>query len=184
MAPNINYLYIIDVWRLFVLDYGMHMLWSGEGQMTQNEMMFCHGCGARIHSTAPNCPQCGAAQQKPADAPPSGKAADNGVVWVLAFAPLIGYLLEYVVAYLVNNSEWSAEVAMRSKSYWYITLLLNIGLSFLDEKRLEHAGCDTSKFKGMVWLVPVYLYQRAQALHHNLAYFIVWLVCFALILFV
>lgn len=146
-------------------------------------MVFCRGCGAQIHATAPSCPQCGALQQKASEATQPGAAVDNGVVWVLAFAPLIGYLLEYVVAYLVNSNEWRAEAAMQGGSYWYITLLLNIGLSFLDEKRLEKAGCDTSKFKGMVWLVPVYLYQRAQALHHNLAYFITWVVCFVLILF-
>jgi len=29
--------------------------------------------------------------------------------------------------------------------------------------------------------VPVYLYQRSQALKQNLAYFIVWIVCFLLI---
>ncbi|MFO1353881.1 MAG: hypothetical protein U1E88_05305 [Acinetobacter sp.] len=34
------------------------------------------------------------------------------------------------------------------------------------------------KFKGMVWLVPVYLFQRAKALDQSLAYFIVWIVCF------
>lgn len=26
-------------------------------------MMFCHGCGNQIHSTAPACPQCGAPQR-------------------------------------------------------------------------------------------------------------------------
>ena len=34
----------------------------------------------------------------------------------------------------------------------------------------------------MVWLIPVYLYQRAKVLNQNLAYFIVWIVCFALML--
>ena len=26
-------------------------------------MIFCHGCGKQIHESAPNCPQCGAAQK-------------------------------------------------------------------------------------------------------------------------
>lgn len=150
--------------------------------MTTNGMVFCCGCGGQIHSTALTCPQCGAPQQALGSVEPR-VMVDNGVVWVLAFAPLIGYFFEYIVAYVVSDSEFQAEMAMQESSYWFITLLLNVGLSFLDEKRLEKAGCDTNKFKGMVWLVPVYLYQRAQALHHSLAYFITWLVCFALIMF-
>lgn len=65
---------------------------------------------------------------------------------------------------------------------WYITLALNILLGIFDEKRLQKAGHNTARFKGWIWLVPVYLYQRAQYLQQNLAYFIVWLVCFALVL--
>lgn len=149
----------------------------------QNGMVFCRGCGGQIHSTAASCPQCGALQGDVVELAQPGVVVDNGVVWVLAFAPLIGYLLEYIVAYAVNGNEWQAELAMQGKSYWFVTLLLNIGLSLLDEKRLDKSGCDTSKFKGMVWLVPVYLYQRARALRHSLAYFVTWVVCFVLIMF-
>lgn len=60
-----------------------------------------------------------------------------------------------------------------------ITIALNIMLSILDERKLEKAGVKTEKFKGMVWLVPVYLFQRAKALDQSLAYFIVWIVCFS-----
>lgn len=149
----------------------------------QNGMVFCRGCGAQIHSTAASCPHCGAPQVAVSAAAQPGVAVDNGVVWILAFAPLIGYLLEYIVAYAVNGNGWLAELAMRGNRYWYVTLLLNIGLSLLDERRLEKFGSDTSKFKGMVWIVPVYLYQRAKALNHNLAYFITWIVCFVLVIF-
>lgn len=64
----------------------------------------------------------------------------------------------------------------------FITLILNIDLSYLDGKRLKQAGTDTSTFSGWVRLVPVYLYQRSQGLKQNLAYFIVWIVCFLLII--
>lgn len=149
----------------------------------QSGMVFCRGCGGKIHSTAVSCPQCGAPQVEASGVAQPGGRVDNGVVWILAFAPLIGYLLEYIVAYAVHDNEWQAELAMQASSYWFVTLLLNIGLSLLDEKRLERSGCDTSKFKGMVWLVPVYLYQRAQTLRHSLSYFIVWVICFILVLF-
>ena len=106
----------------------------------------------------------------------------NTLVWVLAFAPIIGYLMEWFVAGALNGSEAAAKRAMENASYWYITLALNLLLSFFDEKRLQKAGHNTSRFRGWVWLVPVYLYQRAKNLQQNLAYFIVWLVTFALVL--
>jgi hypothetical protein len=118
-------------------------------------------------------------------APPplSGEHINNTLVWVLAFAPIIGYLLEWMVAGAVHgNNQFAAQLAMANSKYWFITLALNIALAFFDEKRLKIAGHDTKKFKGWVWLVPVYLYQRSKATKQNLAYFIVWIVCFVLVL--
>ena len=116
--------------------------------------------------------------------PLSGEHINNTVVWVLAFAPLIGYFLEWVVAGAIHgDNEYAAEAAMENGKYWFVTLALNIALSIFDEKRLKKAGHNTDKFKGWVWLVPVYLYQRAKFTKQNLAYFIVWIVCFVLVLF-
>lgn len=113
--------------------------------------------------------------------PLTGEHVNNTVIWVLAFAPLIGLTIEAIVAaFVYNGSEYRIEKALSSAEFWYITLALNIGLSFWDEKLLKKSGTDTGKFKGMVWLIPVYLFQRAKALKHNMAYFIVWLVCFGL----
>lgn len=120
--------------------------------------------------------------------PLKGEHINNTVVWVLAFAPIIGYFLEYVVAGVIYegqfdaNGEPSANEAVSSGKYWYITLILNIALSYFDARRLKKAGHNIDKFKGWVWLVPVYLYQRAKNLNQNLAYFIVWIVCFVLFL--
>ncbi|GAA5784361.1 DUF4339 domain-containing protein [Chitiniphilus shinanonensis] len=114
--------------------------------------------------------------------PLTGHQVNNTLVWVLAFAPLIGLILEYFIAGMVHRSEYRVERAVSEGEFWYITLLLNIALSLWDERRLKQAGVSTARFRGWVWLVPVYLFQRAKALQQNLAYFIVWLVCFALIL--
>ncbi|WP_105172353.1 DUF4339 domain-containing protein [Pseudoalteromonas sp. T1lg24] len=114
--------------------------------------------------------------------PLSGEHVNNTVVWILAFAPIIGYFLEWVVAGAINSSEWKAEKAMAEAKYFYITIILNVALSYLDEKRLSQAGHNTEKFKGMTWLVPVYLFQRAKNLNHNMAYFAVWIVSFLLVL--
>lgn len=114
--------------------------------------------------------------------PLTGEHVNNSVVWVLAFAPILGFILEYVVAGMVYDSEYSAERAVSNGKFWYITLILNIGLSYWDEKRIKAAGTNTESFSGWVWLVPVYLFQRAKALKQNLAYFIVWIVCFVIVL--
>ena len=49
-------------------------------------------------------------------APPplTGAKVNNTVVWILAFAPLIGLTLEYFVAYMVHSSEYRAEQAVAS----------------------------------------------------------------------
>ncbi|MBD9574805.1 DUF4339 domain-containing protein [Pseudomonas sp. PDM23] len=110
--------------------------------------------------------------------PLSGAMVNNKIVWLLAFAPIIGYLLESFVAGLFGATEAQWERAMAANRYWYVTLALNIALSVLDSKRLKQAGHDISRFKGWVFVVPVYLYQRAKLLNQNLAYFITWIVCF------
>ncbi|MCY1359455.1 GYF domain 2 [compost metagenome] len=114
--------------------------------------------------------------------PLTGQNVSNTLVWVLAFAPILGLFLESFVAMLVYDNENRAMNAVSDGKFFYITLVLNILLSVLDEKRLQKAGHNTSAFKGWVWLVPVYLYQRAKQLKQNLAYFSVWIACFVLVL--
>jgi hypothetical protein len=117
-------------------------------------------------------------------APPPlrGEHINNTVVWVLAFAPLIGLMLEYFLAGMIHGSGRLAELAVENSKYWFVTVALNVGLSYYDEHQLKKAGHDTSKFRGLAFIVPVYLYQRAMALKHNLAYFIVWIACFVVVL--
>ena len=119
-------------------------------------------------------------------APPplSGEHINNTLVWVLAFAPLIGYCLEALIAGAMNiDNPVGAAVELSNSKYWFIAVGLNIALAYFDEKRLQKAGHNTEKFKGWCWLVPVYLFQRAKFLKQNLAYFIVWIVCLLIVLF-
>ncbi|MCE5227845.1 MAG: DUF4339 domain-containing protein [Porphyromonadaceae bacterium] len=108
------------------------------------------------------------------NAPPplTGVAVNNTIIWVLAFAPIIGVFLEGLFSGMTGISQ---------ASLWFVTLFLNIILGYMDEKKLKNAGHDTSKM-GSVWLVPVYLFKRAKILKHNYAYFIVWCVLFGLLL--
>src|SRR5690606_28139671 len=106
----------------------------------------------------------------------------NKLVWELPLAPALRLFAESFVAMLVYGDEDWAMDAVSDGKFFYITIALNILLSVLDEKRLQKAGHNTSAFKGWVWLVPVYLYQRTRQLKQSLAYFIVWIVCFVLVL--
>lgn len=114
--------------------------------------------------------------------PLSGAHVKNGLVWTLAFAPLIGLMLEYFVAGMIQGD--AGEQAAADGTYWYVTVILNIALSWLDERALKRAGHDTAKLKGFVWLIPVYLYQRARVLGQKPAYLFVWIAAFAATFFV
>ncbi len=109
------------------------------------------------------------------DGPPplTGDAVNNTIVWILAFAPIIGVNIESFLVSLFHTG---------SNKFWVITIGLNIVLSLLDERKLNAAGHNTRALGlGSAWLVPVYLFKRAKALKHNMAYFIVWIVSFVLV---
>ena len=83
----------------------------------------------------------------------------------------------------LSQSDLDASNTVESAQLFLVTVILNIALSILDERKLRKAGWDTNKIRGMVWLVPVYLFKRAKLLEQNLAYLIVWLVAFGLVFF-
>jgi hypothetical protein len=98
---------------------------------------------------------------------PSHKIS-NVAVGFLCVAPLLGFLLEAMVAGAMSSSEFTLDqevtTALQTNKYWYITVLLNIGLSLWDCKRLEKAGVDTEGFGKTALIVPVYLWKRAKSL--------------------
>jgi hypothetical protein len=104
--------------------------------------------------------------------PLAAKAVPNGLVWTLALAPLIGHFL---AGFFAGASRSDID------HFWWVTLLLNICLSLMDERKLKKAGYDTKKM-GSAWLIPVYLWRRAKVLSHRPIYFIVWTALFMLVL--
>lgn len=123
----------------------------------------------------------------PSTPPPlPGSRVPNGVVWVLAVAPVLGLLLESILAGALAPSESVAEeamlVAIASGTYWYVSLALNLGLSYLDDWRLRRAGVDTSAFGKIAFLVPVYLWKRAKALGQRPLYFWTWIAGFVFVM--
>ena len=64
--------------------------------------------------------------------PLTGADVNNTVVWILAFAPVIGVNIENFLGGLFGNP--------RFDPYWLITIGLNITLSLIDEHKLVAAG--------------------------------------------
>lgn len=89
----------------------------------------------------------------------SNTKSKDDLVWILAFAPLIGGIIDMLLG------------------IWITTLIINIVLSYLDEKRLKEQGVDTSTF-GASWLIPVYLYKRYKYFNSSPAYFVIWITTF------
>jgi hypothetical protein len=109
-------------------------------------------------------------------APPplTGTAVSNGLVWTVAFLPILGTLLEYLIAEMTKSDP---------HNLWFITICLNIVICVADEKVLKNAGHDTNKFGRWAWFVPGYLFKRARALNQTPGYFIAWMICFVISLF-
>ncbi len=138
----------------------------------------CQHCSHQIHVSAPACPKCGAPAVQ-ASLP--AVAVNNTIVWILAFAPLIGLIVESIVAGVLAQNEYDAGLAMASSKYWYISLILNIGLSGGEDARLKQDGVDTSKFGKFFFLVPIFLWKRAKAFNQSPAYFWTWIGMFVFV---
>lgn len=110
--------------------------------------------------------------------PISGERVNNNFVWVVAFAPIIGLILTEIAIGMFNVRANHIDTCFN-----IIVIAINVTFCILDERELKKAGHDTSKFqKWWMFLIPVYLYKRAKRLNQGLAYFIVWIVCFSLML--
>lgn len=114
-----------------------------------------------------------------------GDNINNNLVWMLAIAPLwvplaVGFFMGAIYGDLAGY-KW---VQLQTGYGWLIIFAaVNTALCSWDAIRLRAAGHDEINL-GWIWLVPVYLYQRAQKLKQPLHYFIGWCACFVLSLFV
>lgn len=90
-----------------------------------NSMVYCHGCGKEIHSSAVSCPQCGATQGK------AGTGADKSKVTAGVLALLIGgigvhkfYLgaWGWGIVYIVLFWTWIPAIVALIEGIRYLTL--------------------------------------------------------------
>ncbi len=115
-------------------------------------------------------------------AAPPARPHDNRLAWLLAFAPLLGYLLEWLMAFAFSGSALEVRQAMETSRYWPATLALHILLGVLDVQQLQQVGHDTRHLRSWVWLAPAYLYQRARQQRHSRGPLAVWLAACSLLL--
>ncbi len=101
-----------------------------------------------------------------------GADVNNSIVWLLAFVPVISVFVQYLMA--------GAGTGM-PLDYWWVPLVMNIGLAIWDARQLNQAGHDTEGLGvWAVFLVPVYLFKRASRLRQSPSYAWTWVVMFVL----
>lgn len=92
-----------------------------------------------------------------------GDKVNNTFIWLLAFAPIIGIIIERKLfpdgSYLL----------------WF---LLNSVLAVLDDLKLKNAGYKTNNLVWAIFLVPVYIWRRANLTRQSKSYFWVWIISF------
>ena len=98
------------------------------------------------------------------DIPPpiSGDKVNNTFIWILAFAPIIGSIIEQ-------------EFFAGNKDNYLLWFGLNSGLAILDNYKLKSAGYQTNNLFWAILLVPVYLWKRANLTGQSKSYFWVWI---------
>lgn len=102
--------------------------------------------------------------EKPNTPPPlNGDDIDNRYIWAIVAVPIVGSIIELIAG---------------TELLW-LYIAANIICCVLDEKKLKAAGHETP-VKWMVFLVPVYLWKRAELLRHKKHYFWGWIATFIL----
>ncbi|MGN1113742.1 MAG: zinc-ribbon domain-containing protein [Oscillospiraceae bacterium] len=136
--------------------------------------MFCKKCGKEIKDNSKFCAYCGyninqLSTDNSSNININTKTNDHTNIifaWIIAVIPIISELIS-----LATN-------------FGYFGLILNIILCYIDEDNLKKQGVNTERIDGpYTFLVPVYLYRRAELLNDSKAYFVCWCICMSLIIF-
>ena len=130
---------------------------------------FCHSCGMKIGGDAViniSSPNMTLSQD-------SVKKLDNTIIWVLAFAPILIIIIEAFI---------SGGGGLAAGPGFLLGLAVNSGLAIFDESIVKKAGYESNNIVWAIFLVPVYLWQRATITKQSRSYFWIWIVCFVIVL--
>ncbi|HPS31665.1 MAG TPA: DUF1566 domain-containing protein [bacterium] len=94
-----------------------------------------------------------------------GDKVNNTFIWLLAFAPIFGTIIEGLFFQEVSFK--------RTMIFWTV---LNSGLAIIDDLNLKKAGHKTNNIGWAIFFVPVYIWRRASLTHQSKSYFWVWVV--------
>ncbi len=104
-----------------------------------------------------------------------GDDINNTLVWILAFMPILGTVLEYIIV---------GALGIYTTSIWVITVAFNIMLCMSDEMMLRKAGySNVNRIVWTVFIIPIYLFSRAKLLKQHNTYAIVWCITFLVLIF-
>jgi len=126
----------------------------------------------------------------PKTPPLASHLVTNGIVWTLAFLPLIYAVFDAVIIQMRAQRALQGDIGALTSMlanpndsgvpifvYWVI----NIALCFWDQTKVEKAGYPSNSWLLVAILfVPAYLFVRAKAVNDTPYYGFVWLACFAL----
>ncbi|MBU0613716.1 DUF4339 domain-containing protein [Patescibacteria group bacterium] len=101
--------------------------------------------------------------------PLTGNKVSNFFIWILAFAPIFGTIIE-------------GELFPKgSILFWF---LLNSIIAVFDDIKLKQAGHKTNNLLWAVFFVPVYLWRRSTLTKQSKGYFWAWVISFVISMFI
>jgi hypothetical protein len=110
--------------------------------------------------------------------PVSTTQINNGLVWVLAIAPLLYLFIDVFIRSYQVSRPWEDHSTLNAL-VWIIPAASNAILCLLDEIQLKKAGYAAGWITLFaVILAPAYLFLRAQRLKQTPTYGYVWIACF------
>lgn len=95
--------------------------------------------------------------------------SDDGLVWFLAFVPLLSAFAMIAAGFYIGL---------------FLTILTNVTLCTIDASKLKSQGFHAPAAALAVILVPAYLLVRPSRVRGSYGYAVAWMICFTVSLFV
>lgn len=128
---------------------------------------WCANCRIWNRPEAESCVSCNGELEEPEQRPRTN-AASHTLVWICAFVPLAGLVVEMVLVSLYIGVTWWTFAPI---------LIINAVILGFDRAALRRQGYHIDRLSGwMVLLIPVYLFRRRSVAGGGRRYAITWVV--------